>query len=112
MNEQSTGLIIFALIALAAVFAFIFVLGGPESEKTGQLAGTQKIGTSYFKYRTAEEACSKATNCQVGLPAVPTGRFDPYIGAYECRCVTALRETGWRSDQNFYFWRSPYGPYG
>ena len=110
MNEESTGLIIFALIALAAVFAFIFILGGPE--KTGQLAGTQKIGTSYFKYRDAAEACSKGTHCQVGLDAIPTGVFDPYINAYQCRCPTADRSFEWRQDQNFYFWRSAYGPPG
>jgi hypothetical protein len=100
MNQDSIGLIIFALIALGAVFAFIIVLGGPES--TGQVSGTQKIGTSWFKYRDAYEACSSGTHCSDGLPGVPTGKYDPVLEIYECTCQT--------SDPSFVFWRSEYAP--
>jgi len=96
MNEESVGLIIFALIALGAVFAFIFVLGGPEA--TGQLAGTQKLGTSTFEYRDAVLACSRGTHCSDGLPGIPTGLYDPIKELYQCRCST--------SDPTFEMWRS------
>lgn len=99
MNEESIGLVIFALIALGAVFAFILVLGGPE--KTGNLAATQKIGTSWFKFRNAYEACAVA-HCNDGLPGIPTGNYDPVRELYECRCQT--------SDPSFTFYRSAYAP--
>jgi len=99
MNEQSTGLIIFALIALSAVFAFIIVFGGPEPSATGQ-AGT-KLGTSWFKYRGAFQACSVA-HCSDGLPGMPTGNYDEVRELYECRCQT--------SDPTFLFYRSAYAP--
>ncbi len=98
MNQESLGLIIFALIALGAVFAFIIVLGGPEP--TGQLSGTQKIGTSWYKFKLAEQACAADTHCQDGLPGLPTGNYDPIRGLYECKCQT--------SDPAFTFWRSEY----
>ena len=60
MNQDTLGLIIFAFCALAAVYAFIFVLGGPEAEKTGQIA------TSTYQFRTAESAC-RAIECEDGL---------------------------------------------
>ncbi len=100
MNEESIGLIIFALAALAAVFAFILVLGGPEH--TGQLSGTQRLGTSYFKYRDAMQSCATPVNCEDGLPGIPTGEWVPDHNLYKCRCQT--------SDPTFEFWRSPYRP--
>jgi hypothetical protein len=101
MNEESLGIIIFALIALGAVFAFLFVLGGPQAETTGQLAGSQKIGTSWYKYRDAFAACAHA-HCSDGLPAIPTGEWDRFIGAYQCVCQT--------SDPNLEMYRSRYAP--
>lgn len=99
MDERSIGLIIFAFTALAAVFAFILVLGGPEPSTTGQ-AGA-KIGTSTFKYRDSYQACSVA-HCSDGLPGMPTGNYDEIRELYECRCQT--------SDPTFLFYRSAYAP--
>ena len=98
MNEESLGLIIFALIALGAVFAFIFVLGGPEP--TGQLSGSQKPATSWYKVRDAFDACSKGSQCEDGLPGIPTGNYEPHYQLYECKCQT--------SNPGFLFWRSAY----
>ena len=108
MNEESTGLIIFALIALAAVFAFIFILGGPEPETTGRLAGSQKLGTSNYIYRDAATACSKGFHCNDGMPGVPTGVYNEFIGAYQCRCQTADRSVGWPANQGWWFYRSKF----
>lgn len=96
-NSESWGLIIFAFIALAAVFAFIIVLGGPPEELSGEVSGTQKIATSYFDYSTAERACRHA-HCDDGLPAVPTGNYDAVMELYECVCQT--------SNPSFVMWRS------
>ncbi|MBI4146396.1 hypothetical protein HY489_03605 [Candidatus Woesearchaeota archaeon] len=96
MNNESIGLIIFAFTALAAVFAFILVLGGPEP--TAKVSGTQKLGTSTFNFRDAAEACSKGTNCEDGLPGIPTGRYDELREVYECHCQT--------SDPSFTFYRA------
>ncbi len=100
MNSETVGLTIFALIALSAVFAFILVLGGPES--TGQLSGEQKIGTSWYKVEDAWGSCAKGSFCNDGMPAVPTGNFDTRRGLYECKCQT--KSPSWT------FWRSPYSP--
>jgi len=100
MND-STGLIIFAFVALAAVFAFIIVLGGmPAKDATGQLSGEQKIGASWFTYRDAALACSRGTHCSDGLPAIPTGRYDEARELYECICQT--------SDPTFVMYRGKY----
>lgn len=99
MNADNVGLVIFALIALSAVFAFIIVLGGPEPSTTGQ-AGA-KLGTSTFKYRDPYDACSVA-HCNDGLPGVPTGNYDEIRELYECKCQT--------SDPTFLFYRSAYAP--
>jgi len=99
MNEENVGLIIFAFIALSAVFAFILVLGSIDPTPTGQ-AGA-KIGTSTFKVRDAYQACSVA-HCNDGLPGMPTGNYDPVRELYECRCQT--------SDPTFLFYRSAYAP--
>ncbi len=100
MNEQSLGLVIFALTALGAVLAFIFVFGGPE--KTAALAGSQKIGTSWFNVRDAFEACGSGTHCNDGLPALPTGNYDSVKELFECKCQT--------SDQGFLMYRSKFSP--
>lgn len=101
MNEGSVGLIIFALVALGAVFAFILVFGGPP-DTTGNLAGGQKVGTSWYKYRDSFEACSAGTHCSDGLPGIPTGGYDPTLQVFQCRCQT--------SDPTFVFYRSAYAP--
>lgn len=101
MNEQSVGLILFALIALGAVFAFIIVFGGPP-DTTGNLAASQKIGTNWYKYRNPFDACSSGTNCEDGLPGIPTGGYDTTLQIYQCRCQT--------SDPTFVFYRSQYAP--
>ena len=101
MNNQSIGLIIFSLIALSAVFAFILVFGGPPNA-TGDLSGSQKIGTTSFKYRDAFSACASGTQCSDGLPGIPTGRYEEIGNKYECRCQT--------SDPTFVMWRSAYAP--
>lgn len=101
--DDSTGLIIFAFVALAAVFAFIIVLGGPELDKvTGKLSGEQKIGTSWFKERDAAQACSRGIHCSDGLPGIPTGGYDEAMELFECRCQT--------SDPSFVFYRGRYQP--
>ena len=100
MNEESIAIIIFALIALGAVFAFIIVLGGPE--QTGALAGTQKIGTSWFNVREAYTACGSGTHCEDGLPGLPTGNYDPVTELFECKCQTY--------DPSFTFYRSKFSP--
>jgi len=101
MNEGSLGLIIFALIALGAVFAFIIVFGGPP-ETTGDLAHSQKIGTSWYKYRDSYMACASGTHCEDGLPGTPTGGYDPTLEIFQCRCQT--------SNPTFMFYRSRYAP--
>jgi hypothetical protein len=100
MNEESLGIIIFALIALGAVFAFIFVLGGPE--QTGAVAGSSKLGTSWFRVDDAFSACDKGSHCSDGLAALPTGNYDPVTELFECKCQT--------SDHSFTFYRSKYAP--
>lgn len=100
MNQNSIGLIIFAFIALGAVFAFILVFGGPEN--TGNTTHTQKIGTSTYKFRNAWAACSAGTNCNDGLTGIPTGGWDPTLMVYQCRCQT--------SNPPFIFYRSQYAP--
>lgn len=100
MNEESIGIIIFAFIALCAVFAFIFVLGGPE--ETGALSGEQKIATSWFKVRDSYQACGTGTYCRDGLPAIPTGNYDPITELFECRCQT--------KNPTSVFYRSKYAP--
>lgn len=101
--DDSSALIIFAFVALAAVFAFIIVMGGPAvDEVTGKVAGTNKIGTSWFKERDAALACSRGTHCEDGLPAIPTGRYDEAREVWECICQT--------TNQNFPMYRGKYQP--
>lgn len=105
-NSESWGLIIFAFIALAAVFAFIIVLGGPTEEEemaSGFVAASSKVPVSDFEPRVAEKACSHA-HCSDGLPAIPTGRWDSVMELYECVCQT--------SDPSLIMWRSPWGKAG
>lgn len=100
MNKKANALIIFALVALCAIFAFIFVFAGAPT--TGQISNYQKIGTSTYKVLTPEQACATSIHCNDGLPGVPTGNYDELRGLYECRCKT--------SDQSITFWRSKYRP--
>ena len=79
MNQETIGLIVFAFCALAAVYAFIFVLGGPVADETSGAAVT-----SVFQRQTGEEAC-RATHCNNGLPGVPIS-FDTQHELYECFC--------------------------
>lgn len=99
MNNDSWGLILFAFVALAAVFSFILVLGGPD-EATGKATQTAKIGTSGFQWRDAKLACGRGTHCEDGLPGIPTGNYDPVRELYECRCPS--------SNPTFVMWRSVY----
>ncbi len=99
MDEGSVGLIIFALIALGAVFAFILVFGGPPAD-TGYVSGSQLPAVSWFKVRDAYEACDHGSQCEDGLPGIPTGNYDDLRELYECRCQT--------SNPSFLFWRSSY----
>lgn len=99
MNERNLSLVIFAFIALSAVFAFVVVLGGPEPVATGN-AGA-KIGTSSYKIRGAYDACM-SSHCDDGLGGLPTGNYDPVRELYECKCVY--------SNPSFRFYRSRYTP--
>ena len=99
MNAESIGLVIFALIALGAVFAFIVVFGGPP-DTTGYLSGEQKPGTSWYKTRDEFEACARGAHCSDGMPGIPTGNYDTLRELYECKCQT--------SEPSFTFWRSAY----
>jgi len=102
MND-SLGLIIFAIIALGAVFAFIIVLGGTPPT-TGDLSAEQKIATSWYKYADqAARACARQT-CHDGLVAIPTGNYDEQRRLYECKCQTNLHDNG------FLMYRSGYTP--
>jgi hypothetical protein len=99
-KANNTVLIVFALVALAAVFAFIFVFAGKGT--TGEISNYQKIGTSTYRVLTAEQACATSIHCNDGLPGIPTGVYDELRGLYECRCQT--------SDLSTTFWRSRYRP--
>ena len=104
MDTDSIALITFALIALGAVFAFIFVFGGPQIDTTGQVSNYQKLGTSTYKELTADEACATGINCDDGLPGIPTGYYDEVRELYGCRCQTSNR--AWNYQEPFY--RSKY----
>ena len=97
MKLENIALIIFALVALGAVFAFIFTFRGSP---TGEVSIYQRMGTSSYTYLDAVDACKTSINCRDGLPGVPTGVVDEYRGLYECRCVS--------SDKSTTFWRSPF----
>jgi len=99
-KENNTALIVFALVALCAVFAFIFIFAGRGA--TGEISNYQKIGVSTYKVLTAEQACATSIHCEDGLPGVPTGVYDKLRGLYECKCQT--------SDKSTTFWRSKYRP--
>jgi hypothetical protein len=79
MNENNWGLVIFAVIALAAVFSFILVVGPP----TGQYASG--IGTSTYQIRDAFEACARGSNCNNRVNAVPIG-YDEATRTVICEC--------------------------
>ena len=97
LNEETLGLIIFAITALGAVYAFIFVLGGPQSA-TGQVIG-ELASVSNFQIREAERAC-RPLMCSDGFPGIPTGKYDAKRELYECKCL--------KSEQARTFYRSRY----
>lgn len=114
-NQQNISLLIFAIIALAAVFAFIIILGGPQLDNvTGQVASSKFYATTMRYYNQnpnaittyslvdAQKACSRST-CRNGLSPTPTGRFDPVAGLYECYCYTTFS-----GDKTFTQWMSVY----
>lgn len=100
MNNETTGLIIFALIALTAVFAFIYVIGPPTGE---YMSG---IGTSTYKMRDAFEACARGSNCNNRVNAVPIG-YDELTQTVICECPTPPIGA-WRERNPFTFQRSLY----
>lgn len=115
MNNQNISLIIFAFTALAAVFAFIIILGGPEMDKvTGQVASSKFYQTTMRYYNQnpnavttynlvdAQKACSRTT-CRDGRSPTPTGRLDPVAGLYECYCYTTFS-----GDKTYTVWTSIY----
>ena len=97
MDIKNIGLIIFALVALAAVLSFIYVLGGPDDTKTptGQLSGEQISGTSWFKVMNdGNLVCSTRFSCR-GRPGVYLG-YDAARDLFLCGCQTN-QFIGWRS---------------
>lgn len=97
MDMKNLGLIIFALVALAAVMSFIFVLGGPEktSTPTGQLSGEQIYAASGYKVMNdGVLTCARRFSCR-GRPGIYLG-YDAARDLFLCGCqVNAF--TGWRS---------------
>lgn len=73
MSIKNIGLIVFALVALAAVFSFIFVLGGAKS--TGAAAASQLYGVSPA-FKDARDACATLSPCPNKVPGVPIGFYD------------------------------------
>lgn len=82
MNTESLGLVIFAIIALGSVLAFILVIGPPEN--TGQYAAG--IGTSTYRIEEAYRACNRAVWCNGGMAAVPI-EYDPLRNLVMCECA-------------------------
>lgn len=97
MDLKNMGLIIFALVALAAVMSFIYVLGGPEhnNSPTGQLAGGQITDTSNYKVMNdGILTCATRFSCR-GRPGIYLG-YDAARDLFMCGCqVNGF--TGWRS---------------
>jgi len=81
MNNSSLGLVIFALIALTAVFSFIIVMGPP----TGDYA--KGIGTSTWTIESAYRACNRAVNCNGGMAAQVIG-YDAITNTVICECAS------------------------
>jgi len=73
MNIKNIGLIVFAFVALAAVFSFIFVIGRPQS--SGAVAASQLFGVSP-SYKDAWAACATLSPCPNRVPGVPIGYYD------------------------------------
>jgi hypothetical protein len=94
MNSSSLGLVIFALIALTAVFSFIIVMGPPSGKYA---AG---IGTSTWTIESAYRSCNRAVNCNGGMAAQVIG-YDAISNLVICECVA----TNYRG-QGFVFKRS------
>jgi hypothetical protein len=100
MNTEGIGLVIFALIALGAVFAFILVIGPPTGEYSG-------IGTSTMKIRDAFEACNRGSNCPHRMKPYPI-HWDDYSQTVVCQCPA--QTGGYRPYEPFTFQRSLYQP--
>lgn len=80
MNNNGIGLVIFAIIALTAVFSFIIVMGPP----TGDYAAG--IGTSTWNIESAYRACNRAVNCNGGMAAQVIG-YDAMSNVVICECA-------------------------
>ncbi len=106
MNSENVGLILFAIIALGAVIAFLLVIGGPTA--TGNISKYQKIGTSGFSERDAVDACHRGFSCNDGQGAVPTGRYDEVGNLYECVCQMYSYNSFYKTDDPITYWRSAY----
>ena len=79
MNIKNLGLIVFAIVALAAVFSFILVIGRPQS--SGAVAASQLYGINPV-YKDAYVACATLSPCPNRVPGVPIGvanRFHPGV---------------------------------
>ena len=101
MNTESTGLVIFALIALGAVFAFILVIGPPTGEYSSG------IGTSTYKMRDAFVACAKGTHCPRRMQPYPIG-WDDLTQTVYCECPEPAG--AYRDYEPMTFRRSLYQP--
>ncbi len=95
MDLKNAGLIIFALVALAAVMGFIYTMGGPEKTPTGQLSGEQKSATSWYKVMDdGEEVCAVRVRCPLGQPAKFIG-YNAATDMFGCVCYNGF--VAWRS---------------
>ena len=99
MDGNNWGLVIFAIVALAAVFSFIIVVGPP----TGDYASG--VGTSTYKIRDAFEACARGSNCNNRVNAIPIG-FDETTQTVICECP--MQVAGYAPRYSFTFRRSLY----
>ncbi len=97
MDIKNIGLIVFAMVALAAVLSFIYALGGPEATKgpTGQLSGEQISATSGYKVMNdGNLVCATRFSCR-GRPGVYLG-YDAARDMFLCGC-RVNNFVGWRS---------------
>lgn len=95
MNIKNAGLIIFALVALAAIMGFIYTMGGPEKTPTGQLSGEQISATSWYKTNDdCNLVCAKRVRCPLGQPATCIG-YNAATDMFGCTCYNGF--VAWRS---------------
>ncbi|MBW3018901.1 hypothetical protein KY329_01820 [Candidatus Woesearchaeota archaeon] len=80
MNTSSIGLVIFAIIALTAVFSFIIVMGPPTGDYN------KGIGTSTWTIESAYRACNREVNCNGGMAAQAIG-YDAISNIVICECA-------------------------